>query len=120
MVAATDPDAHARDVNTYPWLSVLLGTSLMVLSLRLIMTVLLNNHGRFVMMTLLLNNHSRSIMMLFPAIAMLITDHLYSQQAIVDVRNAVGKLSCLGSIHEQKSGSASQKRKRMFIHIHSS
>ena len=67
VVAATDPDAHAWDVNTDPRLSVLLG--------RLIMTVLLNNHGRLVMTPLLLNNHGL-VMTLFPAIAMLVTDHL--------------------------------------------
>lgn len=120
VAAATHPDAHARHVNTDPRLSVLLGTILVVLSRSLIMTVLLNNNCGLVMMTVLLNNNGRSVMMLFPAIAMLVTNHLDVQHAIIDVRNANGKWSCLGSAHEQNSGSARQKRKPKFVHIHSS
>ena len=106
VVVATHRDAHARDLNTDPRLSVLLRTFLVVLAPRLVMMVLLNNHGR-------------SVVMLFPAIAMLITDHLDMQQAVIDVRNAIGKGSCLGCAHEQ-ARSTSQKRKRKCFHIHSS
>jgi len=94
------------------------------------MMVLLNNHGRSIMMGVLvmfaprlmmgvLKNYDGPVMMLFPAIAMLVTDHLNAEQAIIDLRNAIGKGCCLGPAHEQAS-CASQKRERKFVHIHSS
>ena len=93
------------------------------------MTVLLNNHGGSVMRAFLvmfaprftmafLNNYDRLVMMLFPAIAMLITDHLDAQQAGIGLRNALGKGSSLDTAHEQPD-STSQKRKRKCVHIHS-
>ena len=129
MAVVTHPDAHARDLNTDPRLSVLLRAFLVVLSPWLLMTVLLNNHGGSVMRAFLvmfaprftmafLNNYDRLVMMLFPAIAMLITDHLDAQQAGIGLRNALGKGSSLDTAHEQPD-STSQKRKRKCVHIHS-
>jgi hypothetical protein len=86
VAAAADPDAHSRDLNTDPRLSVLWRTFLVVLAPWLMGTVLLNNHGRSVMRTLLvmfapwlmrpvLNNYDRLIMMLFATIAVLVAKH---------------------------------------------
>jgi hypothetical protein len=109
-VAATHPDAHSRDLNTDPWLSVLLRTFLVALSLRLMMSVLLNNHGGSIMMAFLVVLSARLMMMVL---------NNYEGSVMIDLRNAIGSGCCLGRASKQ-AGSGSQKRKRKFVHIHSS
>jgi len=84
VAVAANPDAHSRDLNTDPRLSVLWRT--FMLAPWLMRTVLLNNHGRTVMRTFLvmfapwlmrpvLNNYDRLIMVLFATIAVLVAKH---------------------------------------------
>lgn len=105
-MAGANPDTHARNLNSNARLSVLLRTVFVVLAPRLLIPVLLNNHGG-------------AVMMLFPAIAMLVTDHRDIQNSVIGSLSAVRKRSCLGRADEQ-AGSASPKRKCKFVHIGSS
>lgn len=93
VVIAAHPDAHARNLNTDARLSMLLRTTLVVFTPRLVMAVLVNDQ-RTVMRT--------TLVVLTPLLVM-----LYIQHIVLVSRNAIGKRSCLGRADAQ-AGSASQ------------
>ncbi len=64
-----------------------------------------------------LNNYDRLVMMLFPAIAMLITDHLDAQQAGIGLRNALVRDPAWTPLTNSPTAPAKSENVSVFIFI---